>query len=105
MPGIFYIIIVVFVSATERGDSAHKNGTKTLQNRDSHISEKLHYGPDERHMRNEGRGETLHVSKLNNWTFHSVVKRYKNRPYKLKKKMWQYNNNCQTDKIRRYTIK
>lgn len=60
---------IVFVSATERGDSAHKNGTKTLQNRNSHISEKLHYGPDERHMRNEGRGETLHVSKLNDWIF------------------------------------
>lgn len=50
-------------SATTRGDTARKDGEETQQNRDAHVGQELHNGPDKRHMRNAWGGATVHVSK------------------------------------------
>lgn len=50
-------------SATTRGDTARKDGEETQQNRDAHVGQELHNGPDKCHMRNAWGGATVHVSK------------------------------------------
>lgn len=57
------ILSMLSFSATARGDTARKDGEETQQNRDAHVGQELHNGPDKRHMRNAWGGATVHVSK------------------------------------------
>ena len=54
---------MLWFSATTRGDTARKDGEETQQDRDAHVGQELHNGPDKCHMRNAWGGATVHVSK------------------------------------------
>lgn len=49
-------------AATQGSHTSHKDGKEAFEDRNAYVGQKLHHGTDERHLRNERRRKTLHVS-------------------------------------------